>query len=165
VRRLHRDVRALLSALDRLTAPGRLDAQLVLLEFDGKTATRIASGVQQARRNAAREHRLRDMTFIAKELGVTVMAVPPERRGSLGRDLMAYCRLKKHQHKVDAWVGFGGWAGPPEPAQLAVVLDDPWAPDDKLDRLVAELPSAATPMPSEADGPQWWRDGTWRPRR
>jgi hypothetical protein len=110
-RRLHRDVRALLSALDGLIAPGRLDAQLVLLEFDGKIATRIASGVQQARRNAAREHRLRDMTFITEEFGVTVMGSPPEQRNALGRELMSYCHLKKHQHKMDAWVGFGGWAG------------------------------------------------------
>jgi hypothetical protein len=41
-------------------------------------------------------------------------------------------------------VGFGGWAGPPEPIQVALALTTPWQPDAQLDALVAELPSART---------------------
>lgn len=162
-RRMHRDVRALLNALDRLEAPGRLDAQLALLEVDGNVAERIAAGAQRARRSAAAQHRSRDLTFIFEDFGVTVVAVPPDERASLRELLVSYCQLKKHQAKSDAWIGFGAFVGPPEPAQLALILDDPWEPDEDLDKLVAELPTAQSPEPAPAaQGLRWWRDGTWR---
>lgn len=50
--------------------------------------------------------------------------------------------LKKHQMKLGRWVGFGGWSGPEEPIQLAVVFSEPWQPNTVLDAFVATLPSA-----------------------
>jgi hypothetical protein len=164
-RRMHRDVRALVDALERIQAPGRLDAQLVLFEADSNIAERITTGLQRTRRSAAAQHRRRDFTFIFDDFGVSVIAVPPEERAELRDILWTYCHLKKHQFKRDAWVGFGAFAGPREPAQLAVILDERWEPDEELDRLVAEMPSAGIPVPEPDAGDarvRWWRDGTWR---
>lgn len=159
-RRMHRDVRRLLASLDRLEDRGRIDAQLALLEVDGSIAERIASGAQRLRRSAARQQRRRDLTFVFDDFGITVVAVPPDERGELIELLQSYCGLKKHQFRAEAWVGFGAWDGPREPAQYAVVLDEPWEPDAELDRLVAALPTAQSAPPDRTG--RYWRDGTWR---
>jgi hypothetical protein len=44
--------------------------------------------------------------------------------------------------KADRWVGIGGWSGPKEPFQVAVVFSEPWQANPELDRLVDTLPSA-----------------------
>jgi hypothetical protein len=75
---------------------------------------------------------------------VTVMTAPPTRSDELVDRLRKYGVLKKHQLKLGVWVGFAGWAGPPEPLQVAIALTEPWRPDEELDELVAELPSAKT---------------------
>jgi hypothetical protein len=83
-----------------------------------------------------------DASFISTALGITVMTCPPAASRSLGEDLHRYCLLKKHQMKLGRWVGYGGWSGPKEAIQVAVVFSDPWQPNEELDALVATLPSA-----------------------
>lgn len=72
------------------------------------------------------------------------MTAPLTRSGEVVDRLPKYGVLKKHQLKLAEWVGFGGWAGPPEPVQIAIALTTPWQPSPKLDTLVASLPSAGT---------------------
>lgn len=138
----HRQVRRLLECLDGLDAPGRLDAALAILNMNGDARQRLATRLRAMRRSSAKDHRSHDLTLFFDSWGVTAMTLPPERRDELPEVLRSYCTLKKHQHRADAWVGFGGWDGPPEPAQIVFVMTDPWTPDAKLDELVAELPTA-----------------------
>jgi hypothetical protein len=163
--RVHRSVRALLDTLEGLDAAGRLEPQLLLMDVDSSAAERIASGCGQLRRSAEQLGRMRDMTLFFEEsqVGVTVIACPPDQSRELRNMLQSYCTLKRHQAKYDRWIGFGCFAGPPEPAQLVYVVDSPWSPDPELDALVSDLPTAQTPAPEPQLGrTRWWRDGRWR---
>ncbi len=138
----HRDVRELLDCFDQSRATGRLDPALAILDFDEKTRRRIASALTRHKRRSALDSRTHDETIISPQHAVTVMTVPAARSQELADRLRKYGTLKKHQMKLDRWVGFGGWAGPPEPIQLAVSLTEPWVPNTELDTLVSSLPSA-----------------------
>jgi hypothetical protein len=138
----HRDVKELLDSLDGLDADGRLDAALGVLDMDSKSRRRIASGIKTLKRRSSLNGRSHDQTVVFDGWGATVMTVPPSEANDLPRLLQNYCLLKKYQCRANRWIGFGGFEGPPEPAQLAAVFDDPWTQDTALDKLVAELPSA-----------------------
>jgi hypothetical protein len=139
----HSDVAGLLDCIDKSGADGRLDAALAILDIDGKPRRQIASFLRELKHRSELDGHEHDASLIATEhLGLTVMTCPPAASHELGHKLRSYCGLKKHQMKCDRWVGFGGWSGPREPAQLVVVFNEPWKPDDELDRLVATLPSA-----------------------
>ena len=137
----HPDVAAMLDCLERSRAPGRLDAALAILDLDGKPRRKIASLLKNLKRRSALDGTYHDASLIGP-IGITVMTCAPADAARLGDKLRHYCSLKKHQMKLQRWVGFAGWSGPPEPIQLAVVFDDPWQPDAALDQLVATLPSA-----------------------
>lgn len=141
----HPAVKELLDLLDGLDVPGRLDAALGLLDVEAKARRRIATSLEKLKRRSAVDGQAHDLTLVFGDLGITVMTVPPTDAPDLVRDLHAYCTLKKHQQRAARWVGFGGFEGPPELAQTAVVFNEPWRPDAGLDLLVAELPTAGAP--------------------
>jgi hypothetical protein len=93
------------------------------------------------RQASARDGIFHDRTYPVGDFGITVMSAPPSAAQELGKRIHTYCRLKKYQMKANRWIGFGVYAGPPEPAQLAVVFSEPWQPEDELDRLVKSMPS------------------------
>jgi hypothetical protein len=139
----HRKVAALLDCLDELDSPGRLDVGLVILDSDQPSRRRIAADLSSLRAISAKDGMPHDRSFFfGQEYGVTIMTVPPSERTELLPMLQSYCLLKKHQARADKWIGFGGFAGPREPFQHAVILLDPWKPDEELDELVATMPSA-----------------------
>jgi len=138
----HGDVRELLDCLDESKAPGRLDAALAILDFNEKGRRKIVSTMKDLKRRSALDRSVHDATIVSGDHAVTVMTAPSTRSGEVVDRLPKYGVLKKHQMKLDRWVGLGGWAGPPEPIQLAVSLTEPWAPNAQLDKLVASLPSA-----------------------
>ena len=142
--RLHRDVRALLDHFDDLDDPGWLEAQLVLLDVDVRSAARIAGSLRRLREQAERDGVIHDASLLFKngDFGVTVMAVPVALTGQLSKRLVSFCTLKKQQTRYRRWYGFGCHAGAKGLIQAAAVLDRPWAPDPNLDRLVRSLPSA-----------------------
>lgn len=140
----HRDVRELLDCLDESNASGRLDAALAILDFNEKVRRKIASTLKALKRRSSLDGAVHDATIGSREHAVTVMTAPSTRSGGLADRLHQYGVLKKHQLKLAVWVGFGGWAGPSEPIQVAIALTRPWQPDAGLDDLVAELPSART---------------------
>jgi len=140
----HGDVRELLDCLDESKAPGRLDAALAILDFNEKGRRKIVSTMKDLKRRSALDHSVHDATIVSGDYAVTVMTAPSTRSGEVVDRLPKYGVLKKHQLKLAVWVGFGGWAGPPEPVQIAIALTMPWQPNPELDTLVASLPSAGT---------------------
>lgn len=141
--RHHHKVAALLECLDSLDSRGRLDAGLAILDSDGPSRRRIAADLSSLRARSARDGMTHDRSFFfGREYGVTVMTVPPSKWAELLPTLQSYCILKKHQARADKWIGFGGFAGPREPFQHALILHDPWKPDQELDQVVAAMPSA-----------------------
>jgi hypothetical protein len=138
----HADVASLLDCLEESGGIGRLDAALAILDLDSKPRRDVASALKALRRRSLLDGREHDQSLVGSELGITVMSCPPHEASALGEKLYRYCTLKKHQMKLDRWVGFGGWSGPREPFQVAVAIHGPWEPDGALDALVATLPSA-----------------------
>ncbi len=140
----HRDVADLLDCLEASKAPGRLDPALAILDFNEKGRRKIASSLMALKRRSVLDGAIHDATIGTGHHAVTVMTAPPKGSNELADRLHKYGVLKKHQLKLGVWVGLGGWAGPPEPCQLAITLAEPWEADPQLDTLVAELPSAKT---------------------
>jgi hypothetical protein len=135
------DVEQLLTCLDGLDMPGRLDAALAILDVDVPFRERITGDLRRLRQESAADGALHDRSYLFGDFGITVMSAPPSASKELSSKLVDYCRLKKHQVKANKWIGFGVYEGPPEPAQLAVVIREPWQPDAELDELVKSMPS------------------------
>jgi hypothetical protein len=139
--RHHRDVAAVLDLLDGQRGEAWLSVALSLLDLDTRPRKRVVGDMRRLKMLSEREGQARDRSYFGPGFGVTVMAVPPSQANELPKMLQTYCMLKKHQTKVRTWAGFGVFAGPPEPFQVAVVFTGDWRPDPELDRLVSELPS------------------------
>jgi hypothetical protein len=141
-----RAVARLLDCLDGLREPGVLDATLAFIDLHSDSRERIAGDLRRLKEQSAKDGQNHDRTYFGLGFGVTVMSVPPSRADELPRILQNYCILKKHQVRADSWLALGVFKGPPEPAQVVGVFTEPWEPDEELDRLVAELPSAGHEM-------------------
>jgi hypothetical protein len=137
-------VERLLDCLGEHKEPGALTAAMAILDVDKPVRDRIAGSLNSLRRQSERDGRLHDLSLVADDLGITVLSAPPSGRDELPARLRDYCLLKKHQMKLDRWIGFGVFAGPPEPVQAVVVFREPWQPDAGLDEAVKELPSYGT---------------------
>lgn len=138
----HPDVARLLDCVEQSGASGRLDTALAILDYDAKTRRKIADLLRDLKRRSQLDGRHHDASLINPEFGITVMTCPPADSRGLASQLRQYCGLKKHQMKADRWVGIGGWSGPKDTMQVAVVFNEPWQASPELDRLVAALPSA-----------------------
>ena len=137
----HPDVARLLDCIEQSGASGRLDTALAILDYDAKTRRKIADLLRDLKRRSQLDGRHHDASLINTEFGITVMTCPPASSRGLASQLRQYCGLKKYQMKADRWVGIGGWSGPKETIQVAVVFNETWQANPELDRLVATLPS------------------------
>jgi hypothetical protein len=140
----HKSVAELLDCLDQHRSPGWLNASLALLELEPKARRKIAASIEELRNRSRLDGKWHDATLVSETFGMTVMTCPPQEAREIEKRLSAYCLLKKYQHRAGLWVGFAGWAGPPDPAQAVFVARHPWEEDDALAAAVATLPSAST---------------------
>ena len=155
VQRHNKAVESLLKCLDQLDAPGRLDAALAILDVATPARERIAADLRRLKAESARDGRDHDRSYLFDDLGITVMACPRHQRQNLPKHLLAYCQVKKYQMRMDRWVGFGVFGGPPEPAQFVFVSREPWTTNENLDKLAATLPSYG--VQGDFDGRKLWR--------
>jgi hypothetical protein len=138
----HPDVANLLDCIEHSGASGRLDTALAILDFDAKPRRKIADLLRNLKRRSQLDGQHHDASLVNSEFGVTIMTCPPAASPGLATQLRQYCGLKKYQMEADRWVGIGGWSGPKDVVQVAVVFNEPWQANPELDRLVATLPSA-----------------------
>lgn len=136
------DVKELLDCLNDLSEVGRLDASLLFLDVDTKTRKKIVDFLRTLKHRSALDKRWHDATLIHDHGGITIMTCPPTERHDLAQSLGEYVMLKQHQMEADTWLGLGAFEGPPELAQCAVILTEPWQPDPELDAIVGSLPTA-----------------------
>jgi hypothetical protein len=90
------------------------------------------------------KHRIHDFTIATTEdkAGVTVFPTTPLKADEAMRRLRSYCPIKKHHIRADSWVGFLTIVDEQPIIQGFMVIHDPWTYDERMEPLVADLPSS-----------------------
>jgi hypothetical protein len=138
-------LRRIILELDSHTeADGHSEAILRLLDWDDESREKFIAGLGELRRRTRNDGRIHDFTMASSDegAGVTCFATSPSNSREAQRKLRSYCFMKKYQVRADSWVGFLTLVDQNPIIQGFVVLADPWAHDDELERFVARLPTS-----------------------
>lgn len=125
-------------------ADGHSEAILRLLNWDDKAREKFVAGLGELRQRTRKDGKIHDFTMASSEdgAGVTCFAASPSNALEAQRKLRSYCLMKKYQVRANSWVGFLTLVDQNPIIQGFVVLADPWAHDEVLERLVANLPTS-----------------------
>ncbi len=138
-------LRRMILELDAHTEPnGHSEAIIRLLNWDDKGREQLVAGIGEIRKRARAKRRIHDFTMATAEdkAGVTVFAALPSKSAEAMQRLRSYCLMKKYQIQADSWVGFLTIVDEQPIIQGFVVIHDPWTYDERVEALVADLPSS-----------------------
>lgn len=138
-------LRRMILELDAHPEPnGHSEAIIRLLNWDDKGREQLVAGIGEIRKRARVKRRIHDFTMATAEdkAGVTVFAAPPSKSAEAMQKLRSYCLMKKYQIQADSWVGFLTIVDEQPIIQGFVVIHDPWTYDERVEALVADLPSS-----------------------
>jgi hypothetical protein len=138
-------LRRIILELDAHNEPdGHSEAIIHLLNWDDKGRERLVAGIGEIRKRTRVKRRIHDFTMASSEdkAGVTFFATIPSKASEAMRRLRSYCLMKKYQIQADSWVGFLTIVDEEPIIQGFVVIHDPWTYDEKMEALVADLPSS-----------------------
>jgi hypothetical protein len=149
---INKDLGELLDLLEKHRPHGWLPASLALLEMDVPQREAMGSAPRVLRQQTRRD-RLPHSSFTgvrppkAEAFGVIAMSFArSESRRQIEGRFLGYATARKYASSLNAVYAFGAWQGSSLPFDLFVCLDDQWAQDDELDRLVD---SSNLPRPNE----------------
>jgi hypothetical protein len=138
-------LRRIILELDAHKEPdGHSEAIIRLLNWDDKGREQLVTGIGEIRKRARVKRRIHDFTMATTEdkAGVTFFATIPSKASEAMRKLRSYCLRKKYQIQADSWVGFLTIVDEQPTIQGFLVIHDPWTYDERMEALVAELPSS-----------------------
>lgn len=138
-------LRRMILELDAHKEPnGHSEAILRLLNWDDKGREQLVAGIGEIRKRARLKRRIHDFTMATTEdkAGVTVFATLPSKSAEAMQRLRSYCLMKKYQIQADSWAGFLTIVDEHPIIQGFVVMHDPWIYDERMEALVADMPSS-----------------------
>ncbi len=110
--KLDNATRNLLDAIEATAAPGRVEAQLMLLEADGTARKRISKALGQLARKSSRDGEVHDMTHIfGDDMAITVQSVVEGTLAENNDRLASHGRAKCEQHGLRRWAGLSTRVG------------------------------------------------------
>lgn len=138
-------LRRMILELDAHKEPnGHSEAILRLLNWDDKAREQLVAGIGEIRKRARLKRRIHDFTMATTEdkAGVTVFATLPSKSAEAMQRLRSYCLMKKYQIQADSWAGFLTIVDEHPIIQGFVVMHDPWVYDERMEALVADMPTS-----------------------
>jgi hypothetical protein len=120
------------------------EAIIRLLNWDDKGREQLVGGIGEIRKRARVKRGIHDFTMATTEdkAGVTFFATPTSKSAEAMQKLRNYCLMNKYQIQADSWVGFLTIVDEQPLIQGFVVMDEPWTYDERMEALVASLPSS-----------------------
>jgi hypothetical protein len=119
--KLDNATRRLLDEIEATGAPGRLEAQVMLLDFDGPVRKRIAKRLQQSAAQSQRDGKPHDMTLIVdNDMAITVESLPRGTPAGATERLAAYGLAKSEEHGLRRWLGLS--TGPGQGGKLTTMV-------------------------------------------
>jgi hypothetical protein len=138
-------LRRIIVELDARKEPdGHSEAIIRLLNWDDEGREQLVKGIGEIRKRARVKRGIHDFTLATTEdkAGVTFFATIPSKTGEAMRRLRSYCLMKKYQIQADSWVGFLTIVDEQPIIQGFMVIHDPWTYDERMEALVADLPTS-----------------------
>ena len=137
----------IVAAIEALPDARTIDLGLLLLELSEETATELSRGIRHICASSRRDGKTHDITIGLGDSsdGLTVHCTVAD-LPSAQQLLQTHCEGRKYSQKADRWFGLALW--PDESLRFGVQLEFPWAHDDRLQRVVEQLPKAPVRRPS-----------------
>ena len=124
--RLDAETKQLIDEIEATGAPGRLEAQVMLLEGSSEAREQISNGLLEVRELTRTDGRRHDRTTVfGTDFAVTVCAVPPGDADDLAALLASYGQAKLRQFRLARWLGLAAIAPGDDPLAAMVLLTDP----------------------------------------
>ncbi|MES0023036.1 MULTISPECIES: SEC-C metal-binding domain-containing protein [unclassified Mesorhizobium] len=127
----------LLDEIEKAASPQLTGLGLLLMQLSSKAATFLSAGIDRIVADAERDGKNHDISVPAEASGSGITIHSNDFPEYAARErLSVHCRMRKYDTKADAWYGLllspgsGGIRG-------ALVLEEPWQPDAKMDAVMA----------------------------
>lgn len=147
-------LRTLLDALRDGALPGRVEASVALLEFDGRGRREFPRNFKRIREATRADGEFHDLSITISgraSLGITCLVAPGSDRSELEQRLAFLARVKKHQTRLHRWVGLGWCAETPQAIDVLLLGIGEWQEDEELDRILEEIGFAPSAPLGEGD--------------
>lgn len=124
--------RELLRQIAGIDSPGKIEAEIMILEMDDEGRKQIASGIRRLERMVAADHKPHDLTLpFQDDFAVSVHCVPPALKDELPARLRNHGEGRSAHSNLRRWLGLGVVHGDRGRIQTMTVMLDPTRLEDE----------------------------------
>ncbi|MDE1818707.1 MAG: NERD domain-containing protein [Thaumarchaeota archaeon] len=135
----------LVDFLERTAPVGFTEVTSILLDMPSDMAELIEKNMDDAIKRAREKNYSTDFSIVVSNPELGISFITSHKLEGLEDRLFGYCTMKKHEQKIDRWIGIGKNINDNEWfVDYVIYLNDKWEEDPELDKIISEIKKSWT---------------------